>query len=238
MRAYIQILILLIGSLSSSMADKKAPNILFIVCDDLNTHISPWGYEHIETPALERLAAESVRFRRAFCQYPVCGPSRASFLCGLYPESTGVLDNQVDIRDKRPGTISMPQFFKENGYWTASVGKVFHNANFEHGDVAWNEHIRFVNDELPVVATARKKFEAEHGSVEKPQNRKAWRELSKEILVGIDSQTPPGYGRSGLTDEQHKDGKNARQVMRWLESEAYGVYCPRYPQAARGFPGP
>ena len=222
MRCYTLIIVLLAASSVSLMAEKKAPNILFIVCDDLNTHISPWGYEHIETPTLERLAAESVRFRRAFCQYPVCGPSRASFLSGLYPESTGVLDNRVDIRDERPGTITMPQYFKENGYWTASVGKVFHNTSFEHGEVAWNEHIRFVNDELPVVTAARKKFETERGSVEKPANRQAWRELSKKVMVGLDSQTPPGYGRSGLSDEQHKDGKNARQVVQWLEDEPNG----------------
>ena len=222
MRNYILILSLLVGSLASLTADKKVPSVLFVVCDDLNTHLSPWGYKHIETPALERLAAESVRFRRAFCQYPVCGPSRASFLSGLYPESTGVLNNTVDIRDERPGTITMPQFFKENGYWTASVGKVFHNANQEHGDIAWNEHVRFVNDELPLVTAARKKFETEQGSVEKPANRKAWRELRQKVLVGLDSQTPPGYGRSGLTDEQHKDGKNARQVVKWFEEKPYG----------------
>jgi len=222
MRFLVVTLSILAASLASLAADKRAPNVLFIVCDDLNTHISPWGYEHIETPALERLAAESVRFPRAFCQYPVCGPSRASFLSGLYPESTGVLNNQVDIRNERPGTVTMPQFFKEHGYWSASVGKVFHNTSFEHGEVAWNEHIRFANDELPVVSAARKKFEAERGSVEKPANRKAWRELSKKVMVGLDSQTPPGYGRSGLADEQHKDGKNARQVARWLKDEAYG----------------
>ncbi len=222
MRIYILILFLPVCSLASLASDQKAPNILFIVCDDLNTHVSPWGYKHIETPTLERLAAESVRFRRAFCQYPVCGPSRASFLSGLYPESTGVLNNTVDIRDERPGTITMPQFFKENGYWTASVGKVFHNANHEHGDIAWNEHVRFVNDELPLVTAARKKFETERGSVEKPVNRKAWRELRQKVLVGLDSQTPPGYGGSGLTDEQHKDGKNARRVVEWLGEEPYG----------------
>ena len=133
---YILILFLLVGSLATLRAKKKTPNVLFIVCDDLNTHISPWGYEHIETPALERLAAESVRFRRAFCQYSVCGPSRASFLSGLYPESTGILNNSADIREERPGTITMPQFFKENGYWTAGVGEVFHNADNEHGDIA------------------------------------------------------------------------------------------------------
>ena len=201
---------------------KKRKNILLIVCDDLNTHVSPSGYKPIHTPTLARLASESMTFRRAYCQYPVCGPSRASFLSGLYPQSTGVLNNTADIRKERSGTVTMPQFFKKNGYWTACVGKVFHSPRHEHGDVAWNEFRRFENDELPVVRAAREKFEAEHGSVEKGPNRKKWRELKKKVAAKLNAQTPPGYGRSGLTDEQHKDGKNARQVATWLKQKTHG----------------
>jgi arylsulfatase A-like enzyme len=202
-------------------AASKAKNVLFIVCDDLNTHVSPAGYEPIRTPTLSQFAAESMVFRRAFCQYPVCGPSRASFLSGLYPQSTGVLDNTTDIRAERPGTVSMPQFFNEHGYWTASVGKVFHSPRHEHGEVAWNEFIRFDNDELPVVREARERFEAEFGSIEQGPNRRKWRDLKKQVSAKLDAQTPPGYGRSGLTDAQHKDGKNARQVAKWLAGQSY-----------------
>ncbi|MEC9004971.1 MAG: sulfatase [Planctomycetota bacterium] len=201
---------------------KKKKNILFIVCDDLNTHVSSSGYEPIHTPTLAQFASEGMTFRRAYCQYPVCGPSRASFLSGLYPQSTGILNNTADIRKERPGTISMPQFFKKNGYWTASVGKVFHSPRHEHGEVAWNEFVRFDNDELPVVRLAREKFEAKNGSVEKGSNRKEWKTLKKQVAAKLDAQTPPGYGRSGLTDEQHKDGKNARQVAKWLAGQAHG----------------
>lgn len=197
-------------------------NVLFIVCDDLNTHVSPSGYDHIKTPALAQFASEAMTFNRAFCQYPVCGPSRASFLHGLYPQSTGVINNKEDIRQTRPGTVSMPQFFKENGYWTGSVGKVFHSPRHEHGEVAWNEFHRFNNDELPVVAEARKRFEAENGSVELPKNRKVWRLLEKQAKSKLDAQTPPGYGPSGLNDEQHKDGKNARTVAKWLKEKPNG----------------
>ena len=197
-------------------------NVLLIVCDDLNTHVSPSGYDHIKTPTLAQFASEAMTFNRAFCQYPVCGPSRASFLNGLYPQSSGVIDNKADIRQTRPGTLSMPQFFKENGYWTGSVGKVFHSPRHEHGEIAWNEFHRFNNDELPVVAEARKKFEAENGSVELPKNRKAWRALGKKAKSKLDAQTPPGYGPSGLTEEQHKDGKNARTVARWLKEKPNG----------------
>ena len=201
---------------------EKKKNVLFIVCDDLNTHVTPSGYEHILTPTMAQFASEAMTFKRAFCQYPVCGPSRASLLSGLYPESTGILDNKSDIRETRPGTVSMPQYFKENGYWTAEVGKVFHNPQSNHGEVAWHESHFYKNDELPVVTAARKKFEAENGSIELAKNRKAWRELSKEAASKLDAQTPPGFGRSGLTDEQHKDGKNARTVSKWLREKSNG----------------
>ncbi len=199
----------------------QAKNILFVVCDDLNTHVSTSGYESISTPNMSKLGKQAITFTRAFCQYPVCGPSRASFLSGLYPQSTGVLNNTFDIRNTRPGTISMPQFFKENGYWTASAGKVFHNNKSDHGEIAWDENKRFENDELTVVGQARLKFESENGSVDKKSNKKKWKEVKKRVSAKLDSQTPPGKGRSGLTDAQHKDGKNARQVLQWIKDKAY-----------------
>ena len=206
----------------TSLSVQAKPNVLFVVCDDLNTHVSTSGYEPILTPNLAGFAKESMTFNRAFCQYPVCGPSRASFLSGLYPQASRVLNNTLDIRTTRPGTISMPQFFKENGYWTAGVGKVFHNTKSDHGEIAWNESIRFENDELAVVREARLKFESEHGSIDKQPNKRKWKELKRRVSAKLDAQTPPGRGRSGLTDAQHKDGKNARQVVRWLEGKPYG----------------
>ena len=169
-------------------ADSK-PNVLFIVCDDLNTHVSTSGYPHIHTPAFDELAASGMTFRRAYCQYPVCGPSRASFLHGLYPQSTGILDNESDIRKVRPGTVSMPQRFRESGYWTGAVGKVFHNEKIDPGNVAWNEVLRFENDELPMVTPIREKFEAEHGSIEEGKSRKLWREFYPTIATQTRGQS-------------------------------------------------
>ncbi|MCZ6807165.1 MAG: sulfatase-like hydrolase/transferase, partial [Deltaproteobacteria bacterium] len=202
-------------------AKKSRRNVLFIVCDDLNTHVSTSGYAHIKTPSFDRLAAEGMTFRRAYCQYPVCGPSRASFLHGLYPQSTGVLDNRSDIRDTRPGTISMPQLFKEAGYWTGAVGKVFHNVKNDPGDVAWHRMKRFDNDEMPFVKKFREKFEAEHGAVTAGKARRKWRKLYPTIAKQTRGQQP-GYGPSGLKDRQHKDGKNARQIAKWLLEKAHG----------------
>lgn len=209
------------SSLTPVIANETKPNVLFIVCDDLNTHVSTSGYPHIRTPAFDELAAAGMTFRRAYCQYPVCGPSRASFLHGLYPQSSGVLDNKSDIRTVRPGTVSMPQWFKEAGYWTGAVGKVFHNEKVDPGEVAWNQTLRFENDEMPIVTPIREKFEAEHGSIEVGMSRRKWRKFYPSIAPQTRGQQP-GLGPTGLKDEQHKDGKNARQISDWLRSKPNG----------------
>ena len=200
----------------------KRKNILFVVCDDLNTHVSTSGYDAAITPTLRSLSEQSMTFNRAYCQYPVCGPSRASFLSGLYPEATGVLDNQIDLSETKPDLITMPSFFRANGYWTASTGKVFHNEKLDPGERVWNQVVRYSNDELPIVRQARLKFEAENGSVDLRENQRDWRQLSKEIAAPLNAQTPPGHGVSGLRDDQHKDAKNAVQVMEWLKEKPFG----------------
>lgn len=109
-----------------------APNILLIVSDDLNTRIGPYMNIDKHTPHLDRLATEGVRFTRAYCQYPLCGPSRASFMSGLYPESNGVLHNDDEpgsYKKETPALASHPSmagFFRENGYFTARVSKIYH----------------------------------------------------------------------------------------------------------------
>lgn len=218
----LRLLVCVLVAKSTALYAAEKPNILFIVCDDLNTHVSPSGYSSIQTPTLAALSESGMTFENAYCQYPVCGPSRASFLHGLYPESTGVLNNTADIRETRPGTTSMPEFFKKSGYWTGSVGKVFHSTRHEHGEVAWDEHLRFDNDELPVVEKAKREFEAVNGSVELGRNKREWKTLSKKDAAPLNAQTPPGHGRSGLLDHQHKDGKNVRQVKKWLEEKTFG----------------
>ena len=199
----------------------KGPNVLLIVSDDLNRHLSIAGYDQVSTPALSRLAQAGMRFNRAYCQYPVCGPSRASFLTGVYPESTGVLDNKTDIRVVNPGLKSLPQLFKEAGYWTGGVGKVFHG-KLDQGEAAWDKYHMFQNEWNPVLKPAQDAFESAFGSIDLPKNQKAWRARLKELRVTAGGQTPPGYGPTQMTDAQHRDGKNVRQVSDWLRNEEYG----------------
>ena len=208
-------------SMCSSVSSESKPNVLLIICDDLNTHVSTSGYPNIRTPAFDMLADAGMTFRRAYCQYPVCNPSRTSFLFGLYPQSTGVIDNYTDIRQSRPGAVSLPQRFKEDGYWTGSTGKVFHLIDKDPGDSIWNEFIQFDNDEMPMVTPIREDFEAKHGSIDDDEAKKLWKEFYPTIAPQTRGQKP-GYGPTGLRDEQHKDGKNARQIVSWLDNKSYG----------------
>lgn len=109
-------------------AKEAAPrNVLMIISDDLNTDFGVYGNQVVKTPTLDRLAKESVVFDNAYCQFAVCNPSRASFLSGLRPENTGIIDNKTSLAATRPDISTLPRYLRENGYFTASTGKVFHD---------------------------------------------------------------------------------------------------------------
>src|SRR6478752_377589 len=107
-------------------ADTKHPNVLFLIADDLNNLLGCYGDSRAKTPNIDRLASRGVRFDRAYCAFPLCGPSRNSFLTGLYPNSTGILANAQIFRQTIPSQQSMPQAFRLSGYFAARIGKLFH----------------------------------------------------------------------------------------------------------------
>lgn len=112
--------------------DPTPPNVLLIVSDDLTCCLGSYGNPVCRTPHLDRLAAQGVLFRRAVCQYPVCGPSRASFMSGLYPEQTGVMGNSYTAGSYRAVNAeladhpSLGGFLRRNGYVSFRVSKIFH----------------------------------------------------------------------------------------------------------------
>ena len=101
-------------------------NVLFLICDDLNCDLGSYGHPQVKSPNIDRLAERGMRFSRAYCQYPLCGPSRASFMTGLYPDQTTILGNAILLRERLPGVQSMSQMFIRKGYEAIRIGKIYH----------------------------------------------------------------------------------------------------------------
>ncbi len=102
------------------------PNVFFIAVDDLRPQLGCYGHTQMVTPNLDALANRGILLTRAYCQQAVCSPSRTSLLTGLRPDSTHVYDLKTHFRDTIPQVVTLPQQFKVNGYYTRSLGKIFH----------------------------------------------------------------------------------------------------------------
>ena len=113
-------------------------NVLFIVVDDLRPLLGCYGHSEIHTPNIDRIAERCTLFNRAYCQYPLCSPSRTSLITGLRPATTNVRNNSVDFREKLPNAVTLPQHFKNYGYHTQSVGRIAHLPRFQDDENSWS----------------------------------------------------------------------------------------------------
>lgn len=214
-------LIALLVATASPAADPpraRRPNVLYIVADDLNARLGCYGDPLAKTPNLDKLAAASVRFDRAYCQYPLCNPSRSSLLSGKRPATTQVYNNGVYARTHvGKDAVFLPELFRNNGYFTARVGKVAHHAHEDQ--VTWDV--------------------SEHPKGPKGEN------LMLKAYAAVDG---PGIGEFSLgwkatdtQDEDEPDGVVATRIIELLEQAkkadkpfflAAGFYRPHLPFVA------
>ena len=110
----------------SPQSSAETPNVLFLICDDLNCDLGSYGHLQVQSPNIDRLAARGVRFEHAYCQYPLCGPSRASFMAGLYPDQTLIHRNAIYLREHLPDVKTLSQLFRDAGYFATRIGKIYH----------------------------------------------------------------------------------------------------------------
>jgi uncharacterized sulfatase len=123
-------------------AEPRKLNVLHIVADDLNNDLGCYGHPIVKSPNIDRLAARGVRFDHAYCNYPVCNPSRASFLSGKRPETTGVVDNYTPTRAHLKDSVLLPQFFRQHGWVSQKVGKMYHTGAEFEDEASWDYDLR------------------------------------------------------------------------------------------------
>lgn len=212
----------LLGTVAAIGAPANSrPNVLLIVSDDLTTTLGCYGHPAAKTPNLDALAQRSVRFERAYCQFPHCNPSRSSFLTGLRPNTTRVTLNEDNLYDNLPDVVTLPAYFRQQGYATARCGKIFHlgvPAGNESRDdpKAWDFGTPF-KDERPY-----------------PPSRESAVQVKTGKKQGLPWQEIP------CADDDLVDGNFAKEAIAWLERRdpakpfflAVGFHRPHLPFAA------
>jgi len=133
-------------------------NVVLIMVDDMNNDLGCYGHPLVKSPNIDRLAARGVRFERAYCQYPVCNPSRVSMLSGLRPDTTQVYDLKTPPRSHLgQKVVFLPQYFRQQGYHTAHVGKIFHTGDDFEDPASWDVEVRETGKQPPEAAVLRSK---------------------------------------------------------------------------------
>ena len=183
------------------------PNVMLICVDDLKPVLGCYGDKVVKTPNIDRLASRSMRFDAAYCNQAVCSPSRNALLTGLRPQNLGIYDLGTNFRQGRQNAVTLPQWFKANGYSAQGMGKIFHVG---HGNT---------NDEA---SWSVPYFRGKVVDYALPENK---RELSREEAM-FDNKSPANLPRGAalenadVPDDTYSDGKVASEAIRRLEAAA------------------
>ncbi len=128
MKLLLRLFLALVSIALARAADStpQRPNILFIAIDDLRPEFGAYGASYIHSPNMDRLARSGITFNRAYVQQAVCSPTRSSLLTGTRPDTTKVWDLVTHFRAALPDVVTLPQQFKNNGYFVQGMGKIYH----------------------------------------------------------------------------------------------------------------
>ena len=186
-----------------AVAVAKPKNVVFIIMDDLRPKLGCYGDPAAISPSIDALAKEGTLFYRAYCQYPTCGPSRASFLSGMRPDSTGILTNEQ--RDFAPialkNTLVLNRYFANNGYAVAGFGKIYHDG--PGPATGWNQP--FVASKwLDYVRPENKAIADNYFSPKRPKNQRI----------------PASWESEDVQDDSYADGVIAREAIKSLHNLA------------------
>ena len=203
----------------ASLAQKKTgkTNVLMFAVDDLNTRIACFGDPLVKTPNLDRLARQSVRFERAYCNYPLCNPSRTVLLSGKRPENTRIHDNSLLPRTYLGNAVFLPEYFKAHGYFTARVGKVAHFEQDVHWDISENDRQQPIPDDMRKQAKKGPPPGARPSPGGKPEPRP---------LLGGTGAMP--WRATDNPDEKEGDGATARRIAQLItehKDEPFFIAC-------------
>ncbi|WP_435675137.1 sulfatase [Polaribacter sp.] len=204
------------SSLKKEVPEKinRKPNILFIAIDDLRPELGCYGSEIAISPNLDKLASKGLLFENAYCQQAICGPSRASLLTGIRPETSGVFHNYIKFREVNPDVVTIPQQFIKNGYDAVYTGKIFH-----HGDkddqLSWNRQPaidRMIAKGIKVPGGFALKENIERRN---EQRKKMVAKYGNVAKFGLASG--PAYEGADVPDSGYIDGYNTELAIETLK---------------------
>jgi iduronate 2-sulfatase len=208
----------------------RPKNVLFIGCDDQNTRLGCYGDSFARTPHLDALAGRGMRFGSAYCQYPLCGPSRQSLMTGLSPDTIGVHDLDTFFRTKLPNAVTISQLFARNGYWTGRVGKIFHqDVPVDIGTSGQDDPLSWQYVFNPL---GKDRTQEEPGVTNFTPQKVKHRTDGKGDGIG----SSICFEKSALPDSAMTDSLGADEIIRLLGEHrhkpfflAYGLYRPHVP---------
>ena len=191
------------------VAVANPPNVLLICVDDLKPALGCYGDKLARTPSIDGLAKRGIVFERAYCNQAVCSPSRNALLTGLRPQTLGIYDLGTNFRAAAAEALTLPQHFKQHGYRTEGLGKIFHVGHGNHEDAAsWSAPHWRAN----VVAYALPESRAKKGQTREEAL------FSNKSAKGL----PRGaaYEAADVPDNAYPDGALADEAIRRLQAAA------------------